>query len=89
MFTIELLEACPEADRGDLRAKEGEWIRRLAPSLNMQQPGQARAEEYPAHFRSAPCPCGGKCSEHSRKGHERTAKHQAYLARLAAPAGDE
>ena len=79
-FTIELLESCPEADRGNLRAKEREWIRKLAPSLNMHMPGQGRAEDYPARYRSAPCPCGGKCSDVSRQIHERTAKHQAWLA---------
>ena len=78
-FEIELLETYPEANREELLTKEGEWIRKLTPSLNMLMPGRPPLIQLP------PCPCGKGCFGHRREQHiKREAKRQAYRASVAA-----
>ena len=44
-FFIELIEKCPCNDKDELRKKEGEYIRELKPSLNMNIAGRT-CKEY-------------------------------------------
>ena len=45
-FFIELIEKCPCNDKDKLRKKEGEYIRSLKPSMNIQIPGRTDHEYY-------------------------------------------
>ena len=95
-FSIELLEACPCNSRLELLSKEREWVERIG-TLNTKTPARSKKEQNRAYYQfllenrpqyhrdrhiSVLCACGGRCSENSRPKHERTVKHQNYLASL-------
>lgn len=48
-FYIELIEKCPCHDKDELRKKEGEYIRKLRPTLNMRIAGRTTKEYYNEH----------------------------------------
>ena len=48
-FYIELIEKCPCHDKEELSKKEGEYIRKLRPTLNMKIAGRTTREYYNEH----------------------------------------
>lgn len=81
LFHIEMLE---QFDSNDFHRGEREqfWINLLKPSLNtIPAHSESRRSRKPTDYIKHVCECGGKYLQMDRCQHNRTRKHQDFLAR--------
>ena len=75
-FHIELIEKCPCNDRDELRRTEGEYIRSLNPSLNMNIAGRTRGDWKKTHNgEKVECECSCIVTRGCLSRHRKSKKH--------------